>query len=377
LARAIQTPTGATELDAFGIIESIRLAGVVSKPIYGPLLRALEAGGHRRGELAHPRDGDTLFPFPWDWRASHVAAAARLADSLETLRRARDVDVLRVALVCQSSGAHLCRFFAKYGGASLEEVEAGRAAPPARVAVESLVLVGSSNGGSLRILRELDRGRRYLPLVGRKWQPETLFTFPSLYEDLPVYRDDLFVDLDGEPLAVDLWDAESWRRYGWSAFGEAARRRLQRAAARHGFGTEAQRLDYLRSTLDRARRFHRALRSDAQWPRAPRYHLIQGRDDRATPERAVLAPSSREGESAAGARWRLLFAGDAAIDREPRLAELASAVGDGHATLESQLWLGDDETAALEGPPAYVPGAHFELILSAEAAAALWTALAD
>ena len=68
----------------------------------------------------------------------------------------------------------------------------------------------------MRILRELDRGRSYIPIINDR-QPETFFTFPALYEDLPAYRRDLFVGGDGEALDVDLYDAGAWTRYGWSA----------------------------------------------------------------------------------------------------------------------------------------------------------------
>jgi hypothetical protein len=383
LARPL-VPGVVAPLEPLAVIETIRVMGVVRKPIYGPLLEGLEAIGYRRGDLHSPQPSDTLFPFAWDWRASHAEGAAKLASALDAVRRARNEAVLSVALVCQSSAAHLCRYFAKYGGASLEEVEAGAARHPDRIDVSSIVLVGSSNGGSLRILRELDRGRRYVALVGRRWQPETLFTFPSLFEDLPVYRDDLFVGGDGEPLEVDLFDAASWSRYGWSAFGKAARRRLAREQALSVFGTEAQRLDYLRATLDRALRLHRTLRRDVHWPRAPRYHLIQGRSDPLTPERAVLIRDGAGGdaeraqdESALGGDWRLLFAGDGEIDRDPRLRALVASDGDGHATIESQHWLSPEETAALASPAVYVPGAHFEMILTPEAAAALAAALEE
>ena len=98
--------------------------------------------------------------------------------------------------------------------------------------MRKLILVGSSNGGGLRILRELDRGRNYISLIGRRWHPETLFTFPAIYQDLPVYRRDLFLDADGRELEIDLFDAESWRRHGWSVFSRAARRRLAKAEPR-------------------------------------------------------------------------------------------------------------------------------------------------
>jgi hypothetical protein len=373
LARPIAPSASSSALEPFAVIETIRLVGVVRKPVYGPLLEGLASIGYQRGDLTSPRPNDTLFAFPWDWRASHVEGAAELQRALEAVRRSRGVEVLPVALVCQSSGAHLCRFFAKYGGSTLEQVEAGTARPPDRVDLTTIVLIGSSNGGSLRILRELDRGRTYVPIVGRTCRPETLFTFPSLFEDLPAYRDDLFVGGDGEALAVDLYAAESWSRHGWSAFGEAARRRLARLPPSGPFGTEAQRLEYLRATLDRARRLQTVLRADVDWPRAPRYHLIQGRSDPLTPERAVLLRGAHA-DDAAGDR-RLLFAGDAEVDRNAALRALAAAPGDGHATVASQQWLSPRETAALAGPPVYVEGPHFELILGAEASAALAAAL--
>ena len=64
------------------------------------------------------------------------------------------------------------------GAASLEEAERGMAVDGDGFRVAHLILVGSSNGGSLRILREMLRGRSYIPWIGRRWQPEVLFTFP-------------------------------------------------------------------------------------------------------------------------------------------------------------------------------------------------------
>jgi hypothetical protein len=72
--------------------------------------------------------------------------------------------------------------------------------------------------------------------------------------------------------------------------------------------------------------------------------------------------------------WRLLFAGDDKVERDPRLREQVSTDGDGHATLASQEWLSAEETAHAQ-PTVYVPGAHFEMILTPEAAAAIADAL--
>ena len=45
--------------------------------------------------------------------------------------------------------------------------------------------------------------------------------------------------------------------------------------------------------------------------------------------------------------------------------------------VESQQWLAPEETAAVAGSPVYVPGAHFEMILTPEATVAIVAALEE
>ncbi|MEM7051911.1 MAG: hypothetical protein AAF604_19750 [Acidobacteriota bacterium] len=359
LARSIASPPSDPRVVAPRILSQVRLAGV-TKPIYGPIVELLETAGYRTGELARPDPQATLFPFPYDWRQDNVVSARQLFDQLDRLRRARGLETLRVALVCQSNGAHICRYLSRFGEASLEDVEAGRGRPPSGLDITRLVLVGSANGGSLRILRELDRGRVYLPLVGRSLHPEVLFTFPSLYQELPAYRErDFFLDADGNPLAIDLWDAAEWERYGWSVFGRRAAARLQRDPRPELFGDAGARRRFLQQQLDRAKRFQAVLKQDPEGtvggPMPPIF-LLQNAY-RETPDRAVLR-RHREG-------WRLQFTGDRWLKSRSYLRYRATAPGDEHATRDSQLWLSRSELAALAAEPFYIRGGHFELILEA------------
>lgn len=337
------------------VIRSISLLGI-TKPIYGPLFRLLEAQGYRLGDLERPEPDATFYPFAYDWRQDKIVNAGKLAAALERLRRARGEDRLPVILICQSCGAHLCRWLAKYGGGTLEEAEGGTAAPPATLDVRRVVLVGSSSGGSLRILRELHRGRRYVPL-GRHLRPEVLFTYRSLYQDLPAYRSEYFVNGNGETIPVDLYDPEAWRRYGWSVFDPDVRRRVERSGRTDLLGTEEERFAYLTRRLDRAGRFQRLLRADAPGFGGTRYSSIQGTQT-PTPDRAVLEPKP----SGKGG-WRLLFAGDGPLERRPRLRERVVSPGDEHATVASQEWLSPQESAVLTGDPLHAEGGHFELLL--------------
>jgi hypothetical protein len=349
---------GLPVLEPVAPIEQISLFGI-SKPIYGPIRELLTGAGYVPEK--------TLFFFAYDWRRDLTESAGRLRRQLEELRRAQGRERLEVDLICQSSGAHLCRYLAKYGGVPLDEAVAGQGSLPPTLAIRRLVLVGSSNGGSLRILRELDRGRRYAPLVGRRMRPEVVFTYPSLFQDLPIYRTDLFLDAAGKPLDIDLFDPESWHRYGWSIYNQAAAGRLREGGAARFLGSVEERDAYLRRTLAAARRFQEILREDAPGFRAPRIYVV-GSADQPTPDRAVLI---RKGEG-----WQMFFTGDPFLRRHPVLRALATAEGDEHATLASQDWLSPQEQAALALPPRRVRGGHFEALLTDETKRFLLEALA-
>ena len=179
--------------EAFDVVRGMRIA-FVKVDIYGKLIKALEANGYRLGDLEAPTAAATLFVFPYDWRYNNISAAADLTEKLQRLRRVRGDPTLRVHLICQSNAARIARYMMKYGSATLDDADAGRARPPAGIHVEKLLLVGTANGGAANGFRDLLQGRSYAPLVGRKIRPEVAFSFEAGFETLPVYRDKLFFD---------------------------------------------------------------------------------------------------------------------------------------------------------------------------------------
>lgn len=344
-------------IEATAVIEEMRLfAGLVRKPIYGPVPTALKQQGYRRGDLTAPRAGDDLFLFAYDWRGDNIVSAHRLGDRLRAVADARgvteDAAPLQVDLVCQSNGAYICRYLVKYGLATLDEAERGLRRPLVGVSIRKLILVGTSNGGGLRILREVDRGRTYVAGLGRKMTPEVVFTFPSIYQDLPSYIEKPFMDSRGQPLDLDLYDAQTWADQGWSIFDPEVEKRV--ASRSDLFADRAARIDFLARCLERSRRLHRVLRRDLEDAPTTRYFLLQN-GYYPTSQRAVVRP--------AAGRSELLFSDDKDLEADPYLAALASAPGDGHATLESQLHLSAQELASMGAEPFLVAGKHFELII--------------
>lgn len=346
------------DLEAFQIVDEVRLGKIRRVIIYRAVVDALVDHGYQHGDFDEPQEGDNLFLFHYDWRRSNVFSAALLKERLETLRQRLGRDRLQVDLICQSNGAHVCRYFAKYGGASLDDAEAGLAGPPRNIDVERIILIGTANGGSLRTLRELNRGRRYVRLIGRTWQPEVIFTLRSLYEDLPTYSRDLFLDERGVPVDVDLFNPATWQRYGWSIFGVEATRRLERRPRPELYGDAATRLEFLRRMLERSKRFQALLGMDVEGFGDTRYYLVQN-VYKPTSRRAVLLPD----DDRSGAGWQTLFTGDPELEKLSYLNALASAPGDGHATLESQLHLSPQELGALAAPAFNIDGTHFDIIL--------------
>jgi hypothetical protein len=355
LARPLNGPAeGGDPIEASGPVLAVKLLGLFRYEVYAPLVRLMESNGYRLGDLADPGADETFFVFPYDWRYGNVEASRELSRALERLRRARGEEMLRVHFICQSNAGRIVRYFLKFGDASLEQAEAGLARPPKRVRAGKLILVGTDNGGALDSLRTLNRGRTYLPLLGRRILPETIFTFESVFETLPAYGTDRFFDGDGQALDVDLFDAESWRRYGWSVFDPEVRRRLDKRSREDLFGDEAARLGYLAGVLDRTRRIHALLARDVENPGDTRYYLVQNAY-RPTGHRVMLTQDEK-GE------WNTVFSSDRPVSKNPYLYSLATVPGDGYATQESQTWISPQERAAMARPPVYVQAKHRDII---------------
>ncbi|HUP46237.1 MAG TPA: hypothetical protein VM779_12070 [Thermoanaerobaculia bacterium] len=257
-----------------GAIHEIRI-GSYAKDIYGGLVDFL----HREGYRTHF--------FDYDWRADNADSARELAEEL------REFDA--VTLICQSNGTYICRFLVRY----LEPV----------AAIDKVIMVGTANGGAVRILREMNRGRQYIRPFGRRMRPETLFTFRSLFQDLPAVP-------HGD---ADVFDAGNWKRYGWSVFAGKVTPDME---------------DWLRESLANARSFHDLLKSDSGRDLPP-YYSIQSRGFDTLSR--VVPPDE--------------FA--------------AEEKGDRHATITSQYWLAAEEQDALV-EAIYVTGLHFEMITTDE-----------
>jgi hypothetical protein len=100
-----------------------------------------------------------------------------------------------------------------------------------------------------------------VPLLN-KLTAEDVVKTPSVFQLMPHRGAVKFLDENLQPLPVDLYDVEVWKRYGWSVIYSSPNFRRQFAEASGTDGRSENMLDvYLAAQLRRARRFQEALDS--------------------------------------------------------------------------------------------------------------------
>lgn len=351
------------ELVTTTVVDEVRLA-FYRRQVYARVAAYFERRGYQLGSLDQPKPGDTLFLFPYDYRRSNLDAVRKLRVALDHLRRVRGERNLEFDLLCQSNGGYVCRYLARYG-AQFDPVYGDRktmAGPPRGLVLRRLALAGTANAGGLRILHELRDGRCFVQGVGRHFTPEILFAMRPLFDDLPWYPNepafglsDIFIDQNGEPMAVDLYSAADWERYDLSVFSGTAEERLDKPRGRELFGDRQDRLRYLGERLRASRRLQEQLRATDTIDQDVELLMVQARDQQ-TPRRAVLVHGD--------AGWRTVFAGDREAQHLSQAVQaLLTEVGDGHATIASQEALSPTERDWLVSDTVYATGTHFNLIL--------------
>jgi pimeloyl-ACP methyl ester carboxylesterase len=279
------------------IIESANLIKFMPEiGVYGALLKALETqGGYRRGDIDAPSsdgDRDTYYLFAYDWRRDNVESARKLAEKIADIKRQTNRPDLRFDIIAHSMGGLIARYFAMYGDADVLGDRQPRPDWRGAQSIGRLVLFGTPNAGSMDALRTLIYGYSITeankPRVNlfKSLGRVTIFTAPSVYQLLPRKTSARFYDAKLEPVKIDLYDVETWKRYHWSAAfdPEVINRELKASVKKLGESegrpaaakTLALREAYLQAVLKRAASFQEALDVSSAPPDTLRLHLVGG-----------------------------------------------------------------------------------------------------
>ena len=330
------------------ILETVRLARVLPEIyVYRDLLEALRRyAGYREGNWDNPGTNgyqDTFYVFSYDWRKDNVANARELVRRMEGLKTKLQRPDLKFNIVAHSMGGLIARYASMYGNVDLPEGEGPIQPTWAGAAhIGKIVMIGVPNEGSADAFATLVEGysvteglRRRVPLLN-KLTAEDVVTTPALFQLLPHRQAVKFLDENLQPVAVDLYDIEVWRRYGWSVIYSSPefRRRHGQAAGTNGNGDE---LDaYLAATLRRARRFHQALDS-VENTNSPVVLLAIGGDCEETLNSPLILRDEKRNSWRTLTRPREYRTSTGVKISKKRATEAMYAPGDGRVTRSSLL----------------------------------------
>jgi pimeloyl-ACP methyl ester carboxylesterase len=279
------------------VIESTQLLRFTPEiAVYEALFNALETqGGYRRGDINEPAadgDLDTYYLFDYDWRRDNVESARKLAGKIAEIKRRTNRPDLRFDIIAHSMGGLIARYFAMYGDADVLSERAPRPDWRGARSIGRLALFGTPNAGSMDAFRTLIYGYSITEANRPRVNPFkslgrlTVFTMPSVYQLMPRGTSARFYDAKLQPIKIDLYDAENWKRYNWSAAfdPEITKRELKDSIKKFGESegrlnaekTFALRDSYLRAVLKRAASFQNALDAASAPPETLRLHLVGG-----------------------------------------------------------------------------------------------------
>jgi pimeloyl-ACP methyl ester carboxylesterase len=255
------------------IIETVKLARVLPEVyVYRDLLEALRKyAGYRDGDWENPAaDGyqDTFYVFAYDWRQDNVSNARELFRRIDRLKAKLQRPDLKFNIVAHSMGGLIARYAAMYGDVDLPADESPITPTWIGAAhISKIVMIGVPNEGSAEAFSTIIEGysiteglRRRVPLLN-KLTAEDVVKTPSVFQLMPHREAVSFLDENLNPLPLDLYDPEVWKKYGWSVIYSSFDFRRRYADKIETDGNKAvETLDeYLAAQLRRARRFHEAL----------------------------------------------------------------------------------------------------------------------
>jgi pimeloyl-ACP methyl ester carboxylesterase len=284
--------------------------------IYEALIQAVERyGGYAKGDWENPDAGsgglDKYYVFAYDWRLDNVENARLLTRKIEELKQKLGDADLRFNVIAHSMGGLIARYAAMYGSADLPLADGVKPAPNWSGAANfnKIFMFGVPNEGSMESLALLLKGYRVGGFDINVLNREAAFTAPAVFQLLPHQTTARFYDEDLNLINIDLYNPETWKKYGWSAYADAAFRskfKGQPNAVASGRKSEfadvsLDDLDaYFANTLKRTKLFHDALDADTTVPASIAFFAF-GSDCDPTQDGAILVRNSKTNA------WQTIF----------------------------------------------------------------------
>jgi pimeloyl-ACP methyl ester carboxylesterase len=222
----ITSPVFTRDRDSLKVGDIIRKVDVKILPdieVYQAVIDALESKGYTEATWANPKATDVFYVFPYDWRRDNVENAQLLIQRMQAMKTRLRKPGLKFDIVAHSMGGLIARYAAMYGST---EPPASNPVPTwaGAVYINKLMMFGTPNEGSFAAFNAMLNGESLvlghkLPFVD-DFRAEDVFTLPSVYELLPHQSTARFLDDDLKPIQVDLYNPDTWFKYGWGPLSD-------------------------------------------------------------------------------------------------------------------------------------------------------------
>ncbi|MEQ1603525.1 MAG: hypothetical protein ABL999_01500 [Pyrinomonadaceae bacterium] len=353
------------------IIRKVEISVLPDVEVYQSLIDALKSRGFTEGNWDKPEATDVFYVFPYDWRRDNIETARLLIQRIETAKRLLKRPELKFDILAHSMGGLIARYAAMYGKAEPPATAAPRPTWAGAVHIDKLMMFGTPNEGAMDSLNSLING---YPIVGDRklpfiddLRPEDVMSNPSSFQLLPHQNSARFLDENLKPMSVDIYNIDTWIKYGWGTIADPKFLRKLKGAPQTGDvvkktnisepasdkspddilverTTYAQVRAYFISALARAKRFQAAL--DAPSPSTPIRIFAYGGNCAETLDAVVIVRDEKNN------RWETIVEpkdfkgiGGKEIKKDAVKAAIY-AIGDGRVTQRSLL----AETSINGGP---------------------------
>ncbi|MFZ1699925.1 MAG: hypothetical protein WBO10_00540 [Pyrinomonadaceae bacterium] len=320
------------------ILRGVKIGPIPVTDIYGGFIQTMEVrGGYYEETWEAPSEQgyhDSLYVFAYDWRLDNVLNAQRLIRSVEALKKKLKKPKLKFDIVAHSMGGIISRYAIMYGD---DDLPAGNRKPTPTWAgskhFDKVILMGTPNEGSVSSLGAMVNGftigglRIDLPFV-QDTSKFTVFTIPTSYELLPAPGTLRAFDENLEPLDIDIYDPQTWSKYGWNPIDD-------KDFVKEFSPTERRAAPaFFTAQLSRAKRLSEALTA-APGKSVGVTFFVVGSDCRAAAD-AIVVYHERNSEE-----WKTLFRprsftrSDGVKVSEDEVKKVMYAMGDGVVTTRS------------------------------------------
>jgi pimeloyl-ACP methyl ester carboxylesterase len=343
------------KLVASQILERARISSFLPEvKIYESLIQALENyGGYTKGNWENlditNGGADKYYVFAYDWRRDNVENARLLIRKIAELKKKIGSADLRFNVIAHSMGGLIARYAAMYGDADLP-VNGAKPIPNWNGAKQfnKIFLFGVPNEGSMATFGTLLKGYSLGGLKIGVLNREVAITSPAVFQLLPHQNTAHFYDENLELTSVDLYNPETWKKYGWSAYAdkEFLNKFAGQPDAKDAKGKKSEFADvtledldkYFAVVLARAKSFQDALDAATNIPSSLAFFTF-GSDCDETQDGVILQKNSKTNAwqtiftpkdyktsngkliTAATAQAKLLAPGDTLVTRRSLIAE--------------------------------------------------------